>query len=80
MGGRSELHVGGLMLLLCGMILCNNMEEIKGARAGPQYCLLVDYMTCPSSGDERLPSECNCCLAPKGCTLHLHDGTKLSCT
>ncbi|RLN25090.1 uncharacterized protein C2845_PM07G04690 [Panicum miliaceum] len=37
----------------------------------PQYCLEMDYVTCPSSGAEKLPARCNCCLTPKGCTLHL---------
>ncbi|KAH0434835.1 proteinase inhibitor PSI-1.2 [Dendrobium catenatum] len=68
-----------LMLLLCGMILLSDLQEIKGAVACPQYCLDVDYMTCASSGDEKLAARCNCCLAPKGCTLHLVDGQNVYC-
>ncbi|XP_043809024.1 proteinase inhibitor PSI-1.2 [Manihot esculenta] len=49
------------------------------AIACPLYCLDVDYMTCPSSGEEKLSPSCNCCLAPKNCTLHLSDGSSLYC-
>ncbi|KAG8633423.1 hypothetical protein MANES_18G104000v8 [Manihot esculenta] len=45
----------------------------------PLYCLDVDYMTCPSSGEEKLSPSCNCCLAPKNCTLHLSDGSSIYC-
>ncbi|KAB1213709.1 hypothetical protein CJ030_MR5G004852 [Morella rubra] len=30
-------------------------------------------------GDEKLDPKCNCCLAPKNCTLHLADGTSVHC-
>ena len=49
------------------------------AKACPLYCLDVDYMTCVSSGEEKLKAACNCCLAPKNCTLHLVDGSQQHC-
>ncbi|CAD6232292.1 unnamed protein product [Miscanthus lutarioriparius] len=69
-------------LLLIGVVLLGQQgqEGIEGAVACPQYCLEVDYVTCPSSGSEKLPTRCNCCLAPKGCTLHLSDGTQQTCS
>jgi Potato type II proteinase inhibitor family len=41
----------------------------------------VDYMTCPSSGDEHLPASINCCITDgsEGCTLHLTDGSQEYC-
>ncbi|KAJ4842058.1 hypothetical protein Tsubulata_037974 [Turnera subulata] len=36
-------------------------------------------MTCQSSGDKKLDPHCNCCLAPKNCTLHLSGGTSVKC-
>lgn len=59
----------GILLLEAGAV----------AKACPLYCLEVDYMTCPSSGDKKLDPKCNCCLAPKGCTLHLSSGTSMLC-
>ncbi|XP_066314092.1 proteinase inhibitor PSI-1.2-like [Miscanthus floridulus] len=69
-------------LLLIGVVLLGQQgqEGIEGTVACPQYCLEVDYVTCPSSGSEKLPARCNCCLAPKGCTLHLSDGTQQTCS
>lgn len=63
-----------------GIVLFSDLQDTKAAIACPLYCLDVDYMTCPSSGDEKLTPSCNCCLAPKGCTLHLTDGTQSYCT
>ncbi|KAI6688928.1 hypothetical protein NL676_025756 [Syzygium grande] len=70
-----------VLLLLCGAVLLemNPRMTVISAVACPQYCLDVDYMTRPSTGDEKLSPKCNCCLAPKGCTLHLADGTSVSC-
>ncbi|XP_030460604.1 proteinase inhibitor PSI-1.2 [Syzygium oleosum] len=70
-----------VLLLLCGALLLemNPGMTVISAVACPQYCLDVDYMTCPSTGDEKLSPKCNCCLALKGCTLHLADGTSVSC-
>nr|CAB3476683.1 unnamed protein product [Digitaria exilis] len=79
-----RLHSITCALLLIGVMLLagqgrEGMEGIAVAAACPDYCLEVDYMTCPSSGAEQLPASCNCCLAPKGCTLHLSDGTQQTC-
>ncbi|EEF40638.1 proteinase inhibitor type-2 [Ricinus communis] len=63
------------LLLLYGAI---SLQATSG-KACPLYCLDVEYMTCQSSGDEKLNPSCNCCLAPKNCTLHLSDGTSLFC-
>ncbi|KAL4196819.1 hypothetical protein AMTRI_Chr04g248120 [Amborella trichopoda] len=63
--------------IMAGTILQGTMPTQGGAC--PLYCLDVGYMTCPSSGLQRLPGKCNCCLAPKGCTLHLRDGSLLHC-
>ncbi|KAF8762186.1 hypothetical protein HU200_009735 [Digitaria exilis] len=65
-------------LLLIGLVLLGQ-EGIVGAVACPQYCLEVDYVTCPSSGAKKLPARCNCCMTPKNCTLHLSDGTQMAC-
>ncbi|XP_038984919.1 proteinase inhibitor PSI-1.2 [Phoenix dactylifera] len=69
-----------MLLLLTGTVLFGELQSSIGAVLCPQYCLDVDYMTCTSSGNKKLPSKCNCCLAPKGCTLHLSDGTELHCS
>ncbi|XP_048137731.1 proteinase inhibitor PSI-1.2-like [Rhodamnia argentea] len=71
-----------VLLLVCGALLLDmnpGMMAIS-AVACPQYCLQVDYMTCPSTGNEHLSPRCNCCLAPKGCTLHLTGGGSISCS
>lgn len=40
----------------------------------------VTYMTCPSSGDEKISDVCvNCCTAGEGCKLFRADGS-LICT
>ncbi|CAL4957485.1 unnamed protein product [Urochloa decumbens] len=66
-------------LLLIGLMLLGHGQGRMEAAACPLYCLDVDYVTCPSSGAEKLPARCNCCLTPKGCTLHLSDGTQMAC-
>ncbi|KAB1213712.1 hypothetical protein CJ030_MR5G004855 [Morella rubra] len=68
-----------VLLLVYGAILLGNNPEKISARVCPRFCLDVEYMTCPSSGDKKLDSRCNCCLAPKNCTLHLADGTSVHC-
>ncbi|OEL14265.1 hypothetical protein BAE44_0024717 [Dichanthelium oligosanthes] len=72
-GGRRPLPPGVVLL---------GQEQTMGTEAVvcPLYCLQVDYVTCPSSGSEKLPARCNCCLAPKGCTLHLSDGRQQNCS
>ncbi|XP_056164773.1 proteinase inhibitor PSI-1.2 [Syzygium oleosum] len=71
-----------VLLFLCGALLLemNPGTTLVSAVVCPQYCLDVDYMTCPSTGDKQLSPKCNCCLSPKGCTLHLTDGTSVSCS
>ncbi|CAO2203031.1 unnamed protein product [Urochloa humidicola] len=64
---------------LIGLMLLGLGQERMEATACPLYCLDVAYVTCPSSGAEKLPARCNCCLTPKGCTLHLSDGTQMAC-
>ncbi|KAJ0232010.1 hypothetical protein HA466_0294840 [Hirschfeldia incana] len=72
-----------MSLMIIGGILAGvipGVTTIKTVFACPLYCLQVQYMTCPSSGDEKLPPRCNCCLAPKNCTLHLSGSTSINCT
>ncbi|GMP47976.1 hypothetical protein CsSME_00015494 [Camellia sinensis var. sinensis] len=45
----------------------------------PLNCKAADYMTCDSTGEERLSPPCNCCLAGKGCTIYYPDGTSAIC-
>ncbi|KAF8025554.1 hypothetical protein BT93_F2405 [Corymbia citriodora subsp. variegata] len=79
---RSNACCRLVLLLLCGTLLLemNPGMMLMSADACPLYCLDVDYMTCPSTGDEHLSPQCNCCLAPEGCTLHLTDGTSVYCS
>ncbi|CAK7344855.1 unnamed protein product [Dovyalis caffra] len=65
-----------LLLLESAVLLGATGDKVMSAKACPLYCLDVDYMTCKSSGDTKLNSVCNCCLAPKNCTLHLADGSE----
>ncbi|KAI4320198.1 hypothetical protein MLD38_033704 [Melastoma candidum] len=67
---------GILLLLVCSVMI---LGENSIAKACPQDCLDVSYMTCPPSGDQQRPS-CNCCVAPKGCTLYLSDGSGITCS
>ncbi|EFH63669.1 serine-type endopeptidase inhibitor [Arabidopsis lyrata subsp. lyrata] len=71
-----------MSLIVAGAILGGVIPGVtttKTAIACPLYCLQVEYMTCRSSGEEKLPPKCNCCLAPKNCTLHLSDSTSIHC-
>ncbi|CAO2174198.1 unnamed protein product [Urochloa humidicola] len=79
----ARLHHITCALLLIGLVLLGQgqgQEGMEAAVACPQYCLEVDYVTCPSSGSEKLPARCNCCMTAKGCTLHLSDGTQQTCS
>ncbi|KDP42393.1 hypothetical protein JCGZ_02450 [Jatropha curcas] len=67
------------LLVLPLLILYGIIAASVRAEACPLYCLDVEYMTCESSGEEKLSPRCNCCLAPKNCTLHLSDGTSIFC-
>ncbi|CAL4957486.1 unnamed protein product [Urochloa decumbens] len=74
---NSSLHITSGLLLICVVLL----EQIgTQAVVCPLYCLQVDYMTCPSSGSQKLPARCNCCMTPKGCTLHLSNGRQQACS
>ncbi|RLN21788.1 hypothetical protein C2845_PM07G04670 [Panicum miliaceum] len=75
----SRVHITCALLLIGLVLLGQGQEGMEGAVACPQYCLEVDYLTCPSSGAEKLSARCNSCLTPKGCTLHLSDGTHQAC-
>uniref|UniRef100_A0A1J3ILC6 Uncharacterized protein n=3 Tax=Noccaea caerulescens TaxID=107243 RepID=A0A1J3ILC6_NOCCA len=72
-----------MSLIIIGAVLVGGVipgvTTTKTAIACPLYCLQVEYMTCLSSGDDKLPPRCNCCLAPKNCTLHLSDSTSIHC-
>ncbi|KAL3735825.1 hypothetical protein ACJRO7_024883 [Eucalyptus globulus] len=71
-----------VLIFLCGALPLgmNPGTMVISVGACPLVCLDVDYMTCPSTGDEHLSPRCNCCLGPQGCTLHLTDGTSVFCS
>ncbi|KAL1324888.1 hypothetical protein HN51_035003 [Arachis hypogaea] len=68
-----------LVMVICGMIILEG--EVKRVEGCEQVCYEAAYMTCPSSasGEEHLSPACNCCLAPRGCTLYNSDGSTI-CT
>ncbi|XP_059630327.1 uncharacterized protein LOC132273382 [Cornus florida] len=68
-----------LLLVLFGVVLLGNNMAHGIVRPCPLICLGADYMTCTSSGAEKLSPSCNCCMAPKDCTLHFADGTSDYC-
>ncbi|GMH24314.1 hypothetical protein Nepgr_026157 [Nepenthes gracilis] len=80
MAATFKLKFMALLLVYCLLVLGERRSESWVAKACPQYCLQVAYMTCPSSGEKRLPGRCNCCMAPKNCTLHLCDGSSWTCS
>ncbi|GMP47861.1 hypothetical protein CsSME_00015424 [Camellia sinensis var. sinensis] len=53
--------------------------ELASAKACPLICKAADYMTCDSTGEERLSAPCNCYLARKGCTIYYSYGTVVIC-
>ncbi|KAF8025529.1 hypothetical protein BT93_F2382 [Corymbia citriodora subsp. variegata] len=79
---RSNACCSLALLLLCGALLLemNPGTMVMSATDCPLICVEVEYMTCPSTGDKHLIAPCNCCNAPKGCILHLPDGTSISCS
>ncbi|XP_057977950.1 uncharacterized protein LOC131164632 [Malania oleifera] len=79
MKSTSRFPVVMVLLLLCGLMLMGETSARELAEACPLFCLQVDYMTCATSGDQRLKGSCNCCLAPKNCTLHLTNGNNIYC-
>ncbi|PIN00801.1 hypothetical protein CDL12_26699 [Handroanthus impetiginosus] len=64
-----------ILIYACVISVGINMVSSK---ACPLYCLDVVSMTC--NGTEVNFTRCNCCLAPKGCTLHLADGRSVYCS
>ncbi|KAH7677471.1 Proteinase inhibitor I20 protein [Dioscorea alata] len=69
-----------LFLLLSGMVLFGDIQCRTLQKICPLYCLEdVKYMTCESSGNEKLDPVCNCCFAPQNCTLHLTNGNQIHC-
>ncbi|CAI9786692.1 unnamed protein product [Fraxinus pennsylvanica] len=64
-----------MAFLLCGMFL-SGVPMFPAIGACPQYCYDVESMTC--NGTDNQP-RCNCCLAGKGCTLHLANGVSIYC-
>ncbi|TKY68070.1 Proteinase inhibitor PSI-1.2 [Spatholobus suberectus] len=70
-----------LLVFVCGAILLggNNLKIVVADKICPDICFDAAYMTCPSSGDQHLTPECNCCFASSGCTLYSEDGTSI-CT
>ncbi|KAL6890585.1 hypothetical protein ACP4OV_008840 [Aristida adscensionis] len=76
----SRLRITCGLFLIGVVLLAGSGGEGMEAVACPQYCLEVDYVTCPSSGAKKLPARCNCCMTPKGCTLHFSDGTQQTCS
>ncbi|PIN00800.1 hypothetical protein CDL12_26698 [Handroanthus impetiginosus] len=65
-----------LTILIYGILLVG-INIVSSVKACPLYCLDVVSMTC--NGTEVNFTSCNCCLAPKGCTLHLADGGSVYC-
>ncbi|KAI3464349.1 hypothetical protein Pfo_021012 [Paulownia fortunei] len=67
-------------LLVFAMLVLGCNLQYASAKVCPLYCIGEGvYMTCPSSGSQKLEPACNCCLAPSGCKLYRDDGT-LMCT
>ncbi|KAK9758166.1 hypothetical protein RND81_01G212000 [Saponaria officinalis] len=74
--------LGLIVLLAFGIILMNKIEIMEAQeedKVCPLICYEAKYMTCLKMGDKHLEPVCNCCLAPKGCTLHLQNGQNLYC-
>jgi len=54
-----------------GTILLSVNPATVRAIVCPNVCMdYAGYMTCPSSGIKQLNPPCNCCYAPKGCTIY----------
>ncbi|XP_073020363.1 proteinase inhibitor PSI-1.2 [Primulina eburnea] len=66
-----------IFLLYASIFLLGMNGAAIQVKACPLYCLDVEYMTC--NGTTVDPPRCNCCLAPKGCILHLSDGNSVHC-
>lgn len=59
------------------MLGIGNVKEVD-AKICPQICYdNLDYMTCPSTGHQKLAPSCSCCMAPaKGCILYFTNDNK----
>ncbi|KAK9758167.1 hypothetical protein RND81_01G212100 [Saponaria officinalis] len=71
-----------VILLIFVVILTLRGSHVKevNAKICPQICFdAYAYMTCPTSGNERLNPPCNCCMAPFGCTIYYSNGSPVSC-
>ncbi|EYU22804.1 hypothetical protein MIMGU_mgv1a025135mg, partial [Erythranthe guttata] len=63
------------------LLVLESNAQYASAKVCPLYCIINQgiYMTCPSSGSQKLEPVCNCCLAKTGCKLYRDNGT-LICT
>jgi hypothetical protein len=64
------------------ILLSVNSATVRARIACPSYACIANeggYMTCLSSGTQKLNSPCNCCYAPKGCTIYYASGASM-CT
>ncbi|XP_006650546.1 proteinase inhibitor PSI-1.2 [Oryza brachyantha] len=73
-----------MALLLCGLVLIGSLQSTEaqgGGKICPQFCYDgIEYMTCPSTGSQRLKPVCNCCLADEnGCAIYLNNGQVVNC-
>ncbi|XP_042385856.1 uncharacterized protein LOC121977339 [Zingiber officinale] len=69
-----------VVLLLTGSVVFG-LVKLADAKICPEFCLQAEYMTCNSTGGERLKAACNCCFAPqRGCSIHLLNGRQINCT
>ncbi|KAL9236371.1 hypothetical protein vseg_011051 [Gypsophila vaccaria] len=69
-----------VVIIVSSLILFGNGNaQILVVRPCPDICLDVAYVTCPLSGNQQLPTRCNCCMTPQGCVLHLSNGGSQIC-
>lgn len=59
-----------------GLVLMAGAENMNARKICPQICYDdLEYMTCPSTGYQKLTPSCSCCMAPSpGCTLYFTNG------
>jgi hypothetical protein len=64
-----------------GVILLSiNPTTVSARTICPLYPCMAStsgYMICPSSASTQLNPPCNCCYAPKGCTIYYASGTSM---
>ncbi|KAH6765125.1 serine-type endopeptidase inhibitor [Perilla frutescens var. frutescens] len=79
MAAKHTARLCSWALLIAMVLVVSNVECAR-----PKLCLLYclvnpgNYMTCPSSGDEKLRPACNCCLAQSdGCNIYSANGTSV---